>query len=137
MIFEIFFSKNRQKKIFFLSARKSYQKFLRAQNLFWAFFNAFSATKKFWRKKFCHWKGTEQKNSIFFCQKSDFFRAQAVQARVRLKKVFFLEVDNVSFSQSKFFLDTTYIRGVMSIGRFGGGNLLGVLKSGPHVITCK
>ena len=73
-----------------------------------------------------------QKTAIFLRQKSPFLRAQAFQARVRLKFFFVLQVDNVGSSHPKFFSDTTNIRGDISIRRFGGGNLLQALKSGPH-----
>ena len=80
----------------------------------------FPRPKNFGVKNFAIGRVQSKKTAIFFCQKSDFFRAQAVQARVRLKKFFSLEVDNVGSSHPKFFFDTTYIRGDTSIGKFGG-----------------
>ena len=78
------FQKIGKKKFFFQSARKFYQKFLRAQKFFWAFFNAFSATKKFWRQKYCHRKRTDPKNTIFYFSKIAIFSsARASRARAR------------------------------------------------------
>ena len=58
------------------------------------------------------------KNRVF-CARKRFKRAQAFQARVRLNKFFFLKVDNVGYSQPKFFSDTTNSRGDIAMRRFG------------------